>query len=204
MKKISLLSLVFLLAIFGCESENDNELKDVTRSILTKSKGGSFTDFNDLFASLYGKDYFVNKEVSKISADGETYSYTSVYIVINGGELLRGYLLEVPGDVLYYEHDSSTGKLTEYNFADGKYLSETFPTIKDPVYSDIGFNPENPVLTGRRFWGWDYSGPGKDIHKDPIGGGCYRLMTETYYVFGVGIIGPREIEGLRMPADCPE
>lgn len=204
MKKISLFSLFFIVAVFGCESETESVAEKSTEAVINSSDRVAtdvYPEFADLFKSLYRSGYFISDVTTTVASQGVTYRYNTVYSIVNNARVLEGYVLEVPGDVIFYQHDARARKITEHNFTNGRYVSKTFVIGNDPVYNSGGFSPQTAVNSARRFWGWDYSGPGETLHQDPIGGGCYRLMTETYYVLGVGM-ETREIESLRMPADC--
>lgn len=147
MKKISLLGLACLAILFSCESDTDTVVNERS-SFVTPKNGGS--EFANLFKSLYN-NYTVGVRKA-VAADKTVYYYNTVMATAGSSQVLKGYIVQTPKDVFYYEHDAATKRITEYNYEGGKYLSVNFTGGNDPFYGSVGFNPDNNVPAGRRFW----------------------------------------------------
>lgn len=203
--KLIIFGIIGAVLLFGCSSEGDETTNgQIQRE--ERTVGSIYPEFSSLFATLYGTNYNVSNTTTTTVQDGVAYKYNTVTSRNGSGVIVtKGYLLEMPGNVLYFEHNPSARTIREFDWNGSHYLDSTFFVGNNSFYNSYGFSPANAPVAQGRFWGKGPAHPSDQLYN--CGSGCCRVMVRTYSVFWIEIndipeTDPHTGGPLFIPAEC--
>lgn len=190
MKKNLLKSLVILFSVstmfYSCTSENSDPIIEESNKVIEnenpqifqRNAGEVYEEYVDLFDSLYGTTFDVESTNAYEQTEG-TYYVTKVNLNNN----LEGYFVDLPDrNVVYLEHNMSTGNLDYYDFDDvnDNMVLTSYDLTLDLEYDYSPLDPDSTTLGKPRFWGWTKP---EDIKWSDCAPDGNQYATIVHYVF---------------------
>lgn len=202
MKKNLLKSLVILFSVsamfYSCTSENSDPIIEESNKVVDnenpqifqRNAGQVYEEYIDLFDSLYGTSFDVEstETYSQIEADSTEGTYYVTKVNLNNN--LEGYFVDLPDrNVVYLEHNMSTGNLDYYDYDDvnDTMILTSYDLTLDSGYDYSHFSLER-VNGPRKFWGTG-SPICNDRYQSTSNGisWCMEYCYTPYYVFWLDV-----------------